>query len=196
MKNFKIPQEVQREDRIFGPITMRRLIILTVGGGITYLFYINLEDAGAVVWGPPVFILLSFTLALAFIEPFGMRFEKFLTRGIEFFSLPRKQKWDSRGSHDIFFEYIAYGGRKQQKAEEKINTVEQQWEKKQETRKTIEDISPFLDNDLSDLNFGNIGHPKPVIPTTNLPKKKSVRKKTKSISKKTNISNTSSSHEK
>ena len=35
---FKVPQDVQREDTIIGPITFKQLIIMIIGGGIGYYF--------------------------------------------------------------------------------------------------------------------------------------------------------------
>ena len=41
---FKIPQDVQRADKIVGPLTLRELIIVGIGGGFTYA-------ACTLVWG-------------------------------------------------------------------------------------------------------------------------------------------------
>lgn len=153
MKNFKIPQEVHREDRIFGPITMRRLIILTLGGGFTYLWYLNLKDVGLTAWGPPVFFFGSFTLALSFLEPFGMRFEKFMARTIEFFSLPRKMFWDKRFTQNVFFDYLEYAHKKwQEKNAEKPDT-QNIYSLKQKQKLSVEEISPLLEKDLSQIDL-------------------------------------------
>lgn len=42
----KIPQNVYVEDRIVGPITLRHLIILGIGGGISYVIYAAVTKAG------------------------------------------------------------------------------------------------------------------------------------------------------
>ena len=39
---YKIPQNVRIEDKIVGPLTLKQLIILGVGGGITYAIYVAL----------------------------------------------------------------------------------------------------------------------------------------------------------
>ena len=39
---YKVPQDVQREDTIIGPLTLKQLGILGVGGGIAYGIYISL----------------------------------------------------------------------------------------------------------------------------------------------------------
>src|SRR3989338_6179494 len=39
MEQFVVPQFIDVEDKIFGPITTRQFIILLVGGGIVFLAY-------------------------------------------------------------------------------------------------------------------------------------------------------------
>ena len=149
MRKYKIPTEVQREDRIFGPITMRRLIILCLGGGFTWLFYIKLGKSSPAVWFPPVFFFGSLTLAFAFAEPFGMRFGKFLTRLFEYIFLPKKRIWDKRFSQDTYQKYYhtqSLQGEKKQKTIIPRNTALKQ---KEDQRKKLEEFSHILDTDLS-----------------------------------------------
>jgi len=153
MNNFKIPQEVQREDRIFGPLTMRRLIILTLGGGFTYLWYLNLKDLGWTAWAVPVFLFGSMTVALAFLEPFGMRFEKFLVRVIEFFVLPRKWLWDKRSTQNVFFEYLSSSHAKWKTKSKNSPQKEDVYITKQRQRQSVEELSPLLEKDLSQINI-------------------------------------------
>ncbi len=151
MKKFRIPQEVQIEDRIFGSITMRRLIILTIGGGITYLLYLGTKNSGFGVWFPLVFIFGSLTLAFAFLEPFGMRFHKFIARAIEFFTLPRLRLWDKRFSQDVFFAYVRYSAQRWKKLKsQKIpeNAVQLQ---KHAQKEKVSDVLTLLDTDLREF---------------------------------------------
>ena len=153
MHKFKIPQEVQREDRIFGPITFRRLIILTIGGGITYIIYTKLSSSGIAIWGLPTFFAAAITLSLAFIEPFGMRFSKFVLRMMEFLFLPRQRIWDKRFSHDTMFEFYT-SEHKKWKRKNKSNIPEQsKREKKAAQRARLSEFSPLLDIDLSQIQI-------------------------------------------
>lgn len=156
MKKFRIPQEVQREDRIFGPITMRRLIILTVGGGLVYMIYLGLKDMGWASWFFPVFILGSFVIALAFLEPFGMRFEKFIARAIEFFFLPRLLLWDKRYSTDVFFEYISYSDRKWKYISGKKEPKKDIYDEKQRQKKEVLQFLSELKKEIPDIKNKNI----------------------------------------
>jgi hypothetical protein len=153
VQKYKIPQEVQREDRIFGPITMRRLIILCLGGGLTWLLYMKLGKSGGVTWIVPVFFSGTLTLAFAFVEPFGMKFGKFLSRMFEYSFLPKKRIWDKRFTNNAL---IAYQRLQQKKWEKKQKTKENPvsvLEKKEAQRKKISSFSPLLDSDLSEVDL-------------------------------------------
>ncbi len=156
MKKFRIPQEVQIEDRIFGPITMRRLIVLTVGGGITYMFYVGTQNSGFAVWFPLVFIFGSLTFALAFLEPFGMKFHKFLARAIEFFTLPRLRLWDKRYSQDIFFSYVRYSSRQWKKFKSQSIPEGSLYNIKKDQKKKVSGLFDILSMDLVDFSNESI----------------------------------------
>jgi len=87
---FKVPQDVQREDTIIGPITFRQLIIMIIGGGITYSMYLILFPIYKMfVWLPVVAILGILTLAFAFLKVFNMNFVVFILYLVEFLFKPR-----------------------------------------------------------------------------------------------------------
>ena len=87
---FKVPQDVQREDTIIGPITFKQLVILIIGGGITYSLYLILFPIYKIfVWLPIVSILGILTLAIAFLKIFNMKFTIFLFYLTEFLVKPR-----------------------------------------------------------------------------------------------------------
>lgn len=91
---FKVPQDVQREDQIIGPITLRQMIILGVGGGIAYALYVSLAKTYyAEIWFPPVAIVSAITLAFAFLKIHSLPFHIFLMNLIEYYILPRNRFW-------------------------------------------------------------------------------------------------------
>ncbi len=145
--------EVQREDRIFGPITMRRLIILCIGGGLTWLIYMKLGKSSPMVWFPPVFFFGSLTLSFAFVEPFGMRFGKFLTRLIEFLFLPKKRIWDKRFSQDNILKWYSQQHKLWQKKLKKIQPLSSVLDQKNKQREKIIEFSHILDADLSTVDL-------------------------------------------
>lgn len=90
---FKVPQNVQREDTIIGPITWKQLIILAIGGGIAYALYIGLYKAGYFieVWLPPVLVVVVLTLVFAFLKIHELTFYTFLLYFLEYMILPKKR---------------------------------------------------------------------------------------------------------
>ena len=91
---YKVPQNVQREDQIIGPLTLRQLAIVGIGGGISYMIYIQLSKTYfAEIWLPPVFIVAALTIALAFLKIHGLPFYQFLMHLVEYKFLPKKRIW-------------------------------------------------------------------------------------------------------
>jgi hypothetical protein len=99
---FKIPQNVQAEDKIVGPLTLKQLIIVGVGGGIDYFLYISLAKLYVLtVWVLPVLFIGIITLSVAFVKIKGIPFLEFLFLSIEFHSKPKKRMW-TQGGAEVF----------------------------------------------------------------------------------------------
>lgn len=99
---FKIPQNVQMEDKIVGPVTLRQMVILGAGGGIDYFIYVALAKThGWQVWILPVAIIAIITLAMAFVKIKGIPFIQYAFLSIEFYFKPRQRVWN-QGGGDIF----------------------------------------------------------------------------------------------
>ena len=62
---FQVPQFIEVEDKVFGPLTVRQFIYLAGGGGLAYLIYAFLPFILAILLIPPVVIL---SLMLAFYK--------------------------------------------------------------------------------------------------------------------------------
>jgi hypothetical protein len=87
---FVVPQFIDVEDKIIGPVTTRQFIITIVGGIIIFLEY-KLSDFG-------LFVLLAFPTAvvfgaLAFLKINGMPFHFFLINFLETLKLPGLRLW-------------------------------------------------------------------------------------------------------
>jgi len=89
---YKIPQNVQIEDKIVGPLTLKQLIILGVGGGLSYAIYVALAKTYYwQVWLIPVGIPALLTLAIAFLKISGIPFGKWVFLMIEYAVNPKKR---------------------------------------------------------------------------------------------------------
>lgn len=63
---FKVPQFLEIEDKIFGPFTFKEFVYLAGGAGLCFILYRLL---GVWIGGIPIIIVASFSLALTFYRP-------------------------------------------------------------------------------------------------------------------------------
>jgi hypothetical protein len=91
---FKIPQDVQLEDRIIGPLTMKQLGICIAGGSTAYVLYLSLaKNFFWEVWAIPVGTTILLTVLIAFIRIVNVSFMQFILLLIEYVFKPRKRLW-------------------------------------------------------------------------------------------------------
>ena len=117
---FKVPQDVQREDQIIGPLTLKQMVILGVGGGLAYLVYIQLSRSYHIeVWLLPVFIISALTIALAFLKIHGLPFYQFILHFIEYKFLVKKRIWIQKTANPYISPKMATKKVKTEKKENK-----------------------------------------------------------------------------
>lgn len=68
---FKVPQFLDIEDKIFGPFTFQQFVYLAGGAGMCFILYRLL---GLVLGSIPIAIIAGLALALAFYRPNGKPF--------------------------------------------------------------------------------------------------------------------------
>jgi len=89
---FKVPQNVQMEDKIVGPLTIKQLIICAVGGGISYFIYISTAKIYVLsIWLPATAIPALITVAIAFVKIKDIPFIKFVLLELERLLVPQKR---------------------------------------------------------------------------------------------------------
>ena len=103
---FKIPQDVQRADKIVGPLTLRQLIIVAIGSGIAYSLYLVMSKQYVVqIWLIPVIFVMAITALFAFYRFHNIPFEKLIFIFIEYKFKPRKRVFQKmRG--DVFISVL------------------------------------------------------------------------------------------
>lgn len=133
---FKVPQNVQREDTIIGPLTMKQLIIIGGGGGLAYAIYIILTKAGyfVEVWLPPVALIVIITVSFAFVKVHELTFYRFVLFFIEYTLLPKK-RYFVLGAGDVRRSLLASEEIKKPKGPEITTEVT-----KEEKRKKLEEL--------------------------------------------------------
>jgi hypothetical protein len=103
IEKFVVPQFIDVEDKIIGPITTRQFIILLVDLFIIFLAYRLLE---AFLFIPIAVIMVAGGGVLAFVRVNGMPFHFFLLNIIQTLKKPGLRVWDKRLSDAELREYI------------------------------------------------------------------------------------------
>lgn len=92
---FKVPQNIDMQDRILGPLTLFQLLYLLIGFLVSYSFLKSGSIIGFVLIGVPVGIL---SLALAFIKINDQPFSRFVASSIMFAIKPKIRLWHKGGT--------------------------------------------------------------------------------------------------
>lgn len=87
---YKVPQKIDMEDKIVGPLTLTQFLYLMGGGMIIYIA-LNTASVG-------VFFLISIpvamiSLSLAFLKIQDQPFAKFIVSLLYYFFMPRERIW-------------------------------------------------------------------------------------------------------
>ncbi len=139
MLQYKIPQNVGIEDKIVGPFSLRQLIILAVGGGISYVLFAigsKLYELNVIEYIIIAFPAL-FALAAAMLKIHNVSFIKYLLLTLEFAIKPKKRYWNHRGIANIVAPDLTEekkGAKKPETAETKQKNV------------NLRDVSAMLDS--------------------------------------------------
>lgn len=103
MQQFVVPQFIDVEDKIIGPITTRQFIILLVTGLIIFILYKILLFTYFVISG---LIVLAFGGTLAFLRINGQPFHFFLLNLIQTLKKPNLRVWSKELSEAELREYL------------------------------------------------------------------------------------------
>ena len=90
---FKVPQFLEIEDKIFGPFTFREFAYLAGGGGMCFVLYKLL----GLFWGAiPILALGGFSLLLTFYRPNNKPFIEMIEAGLKFGVQSKLYIWKRR----------------------------------------------------------------------------------------------------
>lgn len=139
--HYNVPQFIDIEDRIVGPLTAKQLLWIFAMGAVLFLMWMMIESkVNFFIAAIPV---AGIFLALAFYRPYGQPLIKFIGSMFIFFVRPKIYIW-RRGS-----EMPDYRKNLKKKETETVAT------KKDIHQKEIYDLSKILDSQtdiLNDLN--------------------------------------------
>lgn len=78
---FKVPQFLEIEDKIFGPFTFKEFVYLTGGAGICYMLF---KLLGLWLGAIPILIVAGLSVALTFYHPNGKPFLNMVESAIKY----------------------------------------------------------------------------------------------------------------
>ena len=87
---FKVPQFLDIEDKIFGPFTFREFAYLVGGAGFCFVLY---KLLGLIVGLIPILIMAGFSLLLTFYKPINKPFINMLESGFKYFTQSKLYVW-------------------------------------------------------------------------------------------------------
>ena len=87
---FKVPQKIDIEDKIVGPLTMVQFVYAVVGGGISYLLLTTMPTPLNYLFGIIVGII---TFCVCFVKINGRPFTNFLKNLIAYIGNPKTRIW-------------------------------------------------------------------------------------------------------
>ena len=91
--NFQVPQFIEIEDKIFGPLTFKQFIFTAGGAGAAYLVYAYLSKLiGSLAWGLAIPVFL-FALGLAFYRINERPFIVTVEAAFRFFLKSKLYRW-------------------------------------------------------------------------------------------------------
>lgn len=145
---YKIPQNVQIEDKIVGPLTLKQLITLGIGGGISYAIYVGLAKSYFIeVWLIPTLVPAIITLLITFVKINGINFGKWCFLMVEFIAIPKKRTFVMGGADIYNATLFAEKVKKVQ-----TNTEETKAARDHERLSKIGEITKMLDTHQSTLH--------------------------------------------
>lgn len=88
--HYSVPQFIEVEDKIIGPLTMRQFLWLLAGGGIVFILYFMLKFG---IWLFLSILTGIVFVALAFFKVYNMPLVSFLGSFIRFSLMPQIFLW-------------------------------------------------------------------------------------------------------
>jgi len=97
MQQVTVPQFLDVEDKIIGPVTIRQFIEMMIGGAIIFIFYKIFDFSLFIASG---LLVTGITLIFAFVRINGQAFHLFLLNLISTFRNPKLKVWKKKVSND------------------------------------------------------------------------------------------------
>jgi hypothetical protein len=97
---YKVIQDIEAEDKLLGPLSLRQFIYAGIAAVLGYLSFISIAKGGAfllILWLPPMLFCMFFAWPWTPDQPT----EVWALARIRFYFKPRKRIWDQSGMKDL-----------------------------------------------------------------------------------------------
>ena len=149
---FKVPQFLDIEDKIFGPFTFREFVYLAGGAGLCFIFY---KLLGLLLGAIPILIIAGFSLMLTFYRPNNKPFINMIEAWFKYFTQNKLYIWKKHAEKPARPHDGSGAGGNKNNDEEKIRMMSQDGLKLSGSR--LRDLAWSLDVlDLSKQKDSNI----------------------------------------
>ncbi|MEX0919731.1 MAG: PrgI family protein, partial [Candidatus Saccharimonadales bacterium] len=98
MANYKVPQDVEAEDKLLGPFTFKQFIFMLIAAGAALMSWFMYQISPFMAIIPLPFVLIFGGLAVMRRE--DQPIERYLLSFINYLIRPRQRVWDSEGYYD------------------------------------------------------------------------------------------------
>jgi hypothetical protein len=88
---FQVPQFIEVEDKIFGPLTLKQFIYLAGGGGLSFLVYVLLKSF--ILSVIPIVLILGVSAALAFYKLYNRSFVVIAEAAFKYYTSAKLYIW-------------------------------------------------------------------------------------------------------
>jgi len=88
---YQVPQFIDIEDKVVGPLTLKQFFIIAAGLGIAGLMFMVLRLSFAIALGIP---LVTFAFVIALGRVHGMSFLRYLSAVIGYITKPQDYFWN------------------------------------------------------------------------------------------------------
>lgn len=88
--NFQVPQFIETEDKIVGPLTLKQFLYFAVGGGLGFILFFFLNFALWIIFAA---IIITVSASFAFIKVNGRPVSVALLAALKFYWRPRFYLW-------------------------------------------------------------------------------------------------------
>ncbi len=139
---FSVPQYIDIEDKVVGPLTVKQLLWMIAAGVLTLILWAVLPAAAFFIIAIPEVL---FFVAMAFYKPYGQPLVGFLISGALFILGPKVYIWKRTANRNQ--KKIEQNKQAIESINEKSKEVHNQEERRQQALANLRGIAKILDSD-------------------------------------------------